>query len=80
MSPPYGKLSRRDLQFRGLPHFEISHIIFGLLALKQLGVFIHPSLNTSSIMGNFIINCNRESRRISHMIVDSDKMDKIIVK
>ena len=31
-------------------------------------------------MGNFSIHCNRESRRISCMLVDSDNMDKIIVK
>jgi hypothetical protein len=31
-------------------------------------------------MGNFIINCNRESRRISCLIVDYDKFDQIIVK
>jgi hypothetical protein len=42
-------------------------------------VFIHPSLNILT-MGDFTINCNRESRRISCMIVDSDKMDQIIDK
>ena len=31
-------------------------------------------------MGNNTINCNRESRRNSCMIVDSDKVDKINVK
>jgi len=31
-------------------------------------------------MGNFTINCNRESRRISCMIVDSGKVDQVIVK
>jgi len=46
---------------------------------QQLNVVIHPSLNTFT-MGNFNINCNRETRRISCMIVDFDKMDKIIVK
>jgi hypothetical protein len=35
-----------DLQFSALPHFKSSVIILGLLALKQLGVVIHPSLNT----------------------------------
>ena len=47
--------------------------------MKQLGVVIHTSLNFFS-MGNFIINCNRESRRISCLIVDYDKFDQIIVK
>ena len=42
-------------------------------------MIIHPSLNPFT-MGDFTINCNRESRRICCMIVDSDKMDQIIVK
>jgi len=40
---------------------------------------IHPSLNTFT-MGDFTINCNREARRNSCMIVDFDKKDQIIVK
>ena len=51
----------------------------GLPALKHLGGVIHPSLVTFS-MRNFTINCIRDSRRISFMIVNSDKMDQIIVK
>jgi hypothetical protein len=68
-----------DLQLRVLPHFKSSDIILGLLALKQLNVVIHPSLSIYT-MGDFSINFNRESRRISCMIVDYDKMDQIIVK
>ena len=68
-----------DLQFRALPHFKSSDIILGLPALKQLNVVIHPSSNTFT-MGDFTINCNCESRRISCMIVDFDKIDQIIVK
>ena len=40
---------------------------------------IFHSMNTFT-MGDFTINSNRESRRISCMIVDSDTMDQIIVK
>ena len=41
---------------------------------------IHPSLNTFT-MGDFTINCNLESRRISCMIVDShNKVNQIIAK
>ena len=68
-----------DLQFRVLPRFKSSDIILGLPGLKQLNVVIHPSLNTF-IMGDFTINCSRETRRIPCMIVDSDKMDQIIIK
>jgi hypothetical protein len=35
-----------DLQFRDLPHFKISDDILGLPTLKQMGVVMHPSLNT----------------------------------
>ena len=60
-----------NLQFGLLSHFKSSDIILELPALKHLGVVIHPSLNTLN-MGDFTINCNRDSRRISYMIVDSD--------
>jgi hypothetical protein len=63
-----------ELNFRVLTHFKSSDILLGLPALKQLNVFIHPSLNTFT-MGDFTINCNRELRRIFCMIVDSNKMD-----
>jgi len=42
-----------DLQFRVLPHFKSSYNILGLPSLKQLGVVVHPSLNTFS-MGNLV--------------------------
>ena len=38
---------------------------------------INPSLDTFT-MGEFTISCNRELRRFTCMIVDSDKMDQII--
>ncbi len=66
-------------KLRVLPHFKSSDVILEFPALKHLGVVMHPSLNTFS-MGNLTINCNRESRRIYCMIVDSDKLDQIIVK
>ena len=64
-----------DLQFRVLSHFKSPDIILGLLALKQLNVGINPSLNIFTI-DDFTINCNRETRRIICMIVNSDKMDQ----
>ena len=68
-----------DLQCRVLSHFKSSDIILGFPALKQLNVVIHPSLNTFT-MGDFTINRNRESRRISCMVVDFDNMDQIMLK
>ena len=53
--------------------------MLGLPALKQLNIVIHLSLNTFT-MRDFTINCNRKTRRISCLIVGSDKMDQIIVK
>ena len=43
-----------DLQFRVLPHFKGSYIIFGLPALKKLEVAIHPNLN-SFMMGDYTV-------------------------
>ena len=63
------------LQFRVLPHFKSSDIILGLPTLKQLGMIIHHSLNAFT-MGNFTKCCNRESHRISCVIVDSDEWTK----
>ena len=51
----------------------------GLPALKKLNVIIHPSLN-SFTLGDYTIQCDRESRRISCLIVDTDKMNRIIAK
>ena len=68
-----------DLQFRVLPHFEGSDIILGLPTLKKLEVVVHPNLN-SFTMGDYTVQCNRESRRISCLIVDTDKMKQIIAK
>jgi hypothetical protein len=68
-----------DLQFRVLPRFKGSHIILVLPALKKLEVAMHPNLN-SFTMGDYTVQCNRESRRISCLIVDTDKMNQIIVK
>ena len=67
------------LQFIVLLRFKSSDNILGLPALKQLNVVIHPSLNTFTL-GDFTINCNRESRRISCRVVDSNKMDQRIFK
>jgi hypothetical protein len=68
-----------DLQFRVLPHFKGSDVILGLPALKKLKVAIHSNLN-SFTMGDYIVQCNRESLKISYLIVDTDKMNQIIVK
>jgi hypothetical protein len=67
------------LQFRVLPHFKDSDIILGLPALKKLEVAIHPNLN-SFTMGDYTLQCTRESRGNYFLIVDTDKMNQIIAK
>ena len=47
--------------------------------MKKLEVAIQLNLNYFS-MGDYTIQCNRESRRISCLIVDTDKMNQIIAK
>jgi hypothetical protein len=61
-----------DLQFRVLSHFKGSDIILGLRALKKLEVAVHSNL-ISFTMGDFTVQCNRESRRISCLIVTLTK-------
>ena len=51
----------------------------GLPALKKLEVAIHPNLNYFT-MGDYTVQCNRESRRISCLSVDTDKMNQIVAK
>ncbi len=51
-------------KFRVLPHFKGSDIILGLRALKKLETIIHHNLN-SFTMGDYIVQCNRELRKIS---------------
>jgi hypothetical protein len=68
-----------DLQLRVLPYFKSSNIILGLPTLKKLDVVIHHSMIFFN-KGGFKIKCNRESRRISCMRVDTYKMNYIIMK
>jgi hypothetical protein len=51
----------------------------GLPALKKLEVAIHANL-ISFTMGDYTVQCNRESRKISCLIVDTYKMNQIIDK
>ena len=69
-----------DIHFRFVPQFKGSDITLGLPTLiKKLDVGIHLSLN-SFTMGDLTIHGKLESRRISCMIVDADKMNQIIVE
>ncbi len=73
-------------QFRVLPHFKSSDFILGLPALQDLDMIIHPSANEFTIAKldksgqRASFTCHSEPRRIGCMIVDSGKMEKIIIK
>jgi hypothetical protein len=68
------------LQFRVLrPHFKDSYNILGLPALKELNVVSHLIPN-SFTMGDCALHCDRESRGISCLLVESNNMYQIIVR
>jgi len=50
-----------------------------LPALRDLDVNIHPSSNDFTVK-NATVAFNREPRRISCLLVDTGKMDKILIK
>ncbi len=47
--------------------------------MKKLNIVIHSSLNSFSL-GDFTIQCDRESRKVSCFFVDTNKMNQIIAK
>ncbi len=67
------------LEFRVLPHFKSADIILGLTSLRDLDVTIHPSSNEFTVK-NVTVCCHREPLRISCVLVDTTKMEKILVK
>jgi len=67
------------LQFRVLPHSKSSDIILGLLALGDLDVTIHPNSNEFTVK-NASVACHREPTRISCLLIDTTKMDEILIK
>jgi hypothetical protein len=76
----------QNLQFRVLPHFKSSDFILGLPALRDLDAIIHPSANEFTIANldksgqRASVPCHTEPRRIGCMIVDTNKMEKILIK
>jgi hypothetical protein len=53
--------------------------IFGLPAMKDLNMSIHPSKNIV-LLGDISFQCETQPRRISCMLVDAPKMHKILTK
>ncbi len=62
-----------------LPHFKSSDIILGLSALRDLDVTIHSSSNEFTVK-NATVVCHREPRRIICILVETSKMDKILIR
>jgi hypothetical protein len=53
--------------------------IFGLPAMKELDMSIHPSKDMV-LIGDIPFLCESQSRRLSCLLVDSSKMHKILAK
>jgi hypothetical protein len=67
------------LTFTVLPHLKCVDFIFGLPALKTLQMSIQPS-NNSVVINDRSFPCESQPRRISCLLVDSFKMQKILTK
>jgi hypothetical protein len=67
------------LIFTVLPHLKCVDFIFVLSALKTLQMSIQPS-NNSVMINNRSFPCESQPRRISCLLVDSSKVQKIVTK
>ena len=67
------------LAFNVLPHLKCVDIIFGLPTLKTLQMSIQPS-NNFAVIDNRSFPCESQPRRISCLLVNSSKMQKILFK
>ena len=68
-----------SLNFTVLPHLKCVDFIFDLLAMKALNMSIRPS-NTSLLIGDMPFACDSQPRRVSCLLVDSSKMQKMLAK
>ena len=53
--------------------------IFGIPAMKALNMFIQHS-NNSVLIGDMPFQCESQPRRVSCLLVDSSKMQKMLAK
>ena len=53
--------------------------IFGLPAMKELNMTIQPS-NDLVLIGDIPFSCESQPRRVSCLLVDSSKMQKLLAK
>ena len=67
------------LNFTVLPHLECVDFIFGLPAMKVLNMSFQPS-NRSVLIGDIPFACESQPRRVSCLLVDSSKIEKILAK
>ncbi len=65
------------LKFIVLPHLKCVDFIFGLLAMKALNMSIQSS-NNSVLIGDMPFACESQPRRVSCLLVDSLKMQKML--
>jgi hypothetical protein len=64
------------LTFTVLPHIKCDDFIFNLPAMKELNMSIQPS-NNSVLIGDMTFACDSQPRRVSRLLFDSSKMQKI---
>ena len=65
------------LKLTFLSHLKCLEFIFGLLAMKVLNMSIQPS-NDLVLIGDMTFSCESQPRRVSYLLVDSYKMQKIV--
>ena len=67
------------IQFRVLPHLKAADVILGLPAQKAMDMIIRPKNGTISIAG-IEVSCSTQDRRVSCLLIDGDKLNKVIQK
>ena len=71
-----GQKKFTGLNFIVLPHLKCVDFISGLPAMKELNMSIQPS-NNSVLIGDMTFACDSQPRRVSRLLFDSSKMQKI---
>jgi hypothetical protein len=67
------------LNFAALPHLKCVDFIFGLPEMKELNMSIQPSKDLV-LIGNISFSCESQPRRVSLLLVDSSKMQKVFAR
>jgi hypothetical protein len=74
-----GQKKLTGLKLTVLPHLKRVNFIFSLPTMKELNISIQPS-NNLVLIGDIPFSCESHPRRVSCLLVDSYKMQKILAK